>query len=84
MAVANTFGADYLGRGVGVSLDLSSSTVTPGLILRVPGECAVSLAGVAVLVVLALLALLFLSIHFARVAYYVQHNAGASVFPLDR
>jgi hypothetical protein len=58
MAVANTFGADYLGQGVGVSLDSPSSTVTPGLILRVPGECAVSLAGVAVLVVLALLALL--------------------------
>jgi hypothetical protein len=84
MAVTNTFGADYLGQDIGVSLDSPSSTVAPGLILHVSGECAVSLAGVAVLVVLALLVLLFVSIHCARVAYYVQHGAGASVFPLDR
>jgi hypothetical protein len=84
MAVTNTFGADYLGQDAEVPVGLPSSTVTPGLILRVPGECIVPLAGVAMLVVLALLALLFLSIHLARVAYYAHHGAGVNVFPLDR
>ncbi len=84
MAVPNTFETDYLGQVAEVPVDLPSSTVTPGLILRVPGECIMPLAGVALLVVLALLALLFLSIHLARVAYYAQHGAGVTVFPLDR
>jgi hypothetical protein len=84
MAVPNTFGSDYLGQDAEVPVGLTSSTVTPDLILRVPGECVVPLAGVAVLVLLALLALLFLSIHLARMAYYAQHGAGVNVFPLDR
>jgi hypothetical protein len=84
MAVINTFGDDYLGQSTSASIDISPSAPVVGLTLRVPCECVVPLVGVAVLVVTALLSVLFLSIHLARVFYYIQSGVGASVFPLDR
>ncbi len=84
MAVINTFGDDYLSQRTSAPSDISPSIPVPGLTLRVPCECVMPFIGVLALVAMAMLSVLILGIHLARVLFYLRNGVGASVFPLDQ